>query len=77
MDVDLGNNVKTKFENGTLEECFFALDAHSDNISKDKTLQNNSIKKVLETRKYAARGILYAYNVPTKTCLDLYNGGAK
>ena len=37
-------------------------------------LKNNEIKKVLEIKKYGARGVLYAYQIPPNKCLEIYNG---
>ncbi len=76
LDLNISNSkaLNKHYNNGTLPKCFFITDAHGDNISKSKELQDKTITKVLEIKKRKARGVLYAYKTPHSICSLLYAG---
>jgi len=68
------NELKKDFKEKTLPSCFWAIDAHNDNMSKFDGLKDKSIKQVFEIKKFSARAILYSYNTSTEKCLSDFNG---
>ncbi|MBE0499613.1 MAG: glycosyltransferase family 39 protein [Campylobacterales bacterium] len=71
----LGKNIfDENYNNGTLEECFFVLDAHGDHIAKSEQLKNKAIQKVFEISKIGAKGTLFANNIASQKCLEAFNG---
>ncbi len=74
LDMQNASNLEKEMNNSSLPSCFIVVDAHNNNIAKNKTLKDKRIKQVLEIKKHRARGVLYAYNRQPETCLNQYNG---
>ena len=64
------------FNDKTLEKCFFVVDVQGNHTKNNSVLKNNEIKEVVVINKYGTKGVLYSYQTPPNTCLNIYNKNA-